>query len=111
MYQNEVQLYLHMWSEFKFCCEHKAKIADCHINNKGWQKLKEYHLEEYLKDMDNPYGFLFKIRFRYKDVYREVHCMPRFYYKYLRLRKKELDSPARSVVQFPTWRRNDKTHT
>ena len=105
MYKNEVQLYLDLWSKFKFCCEHKAKIADCHINSKGWQKLKEFHLEEFLRNNQNPYGFLFKVRHRYRHVYRDVHCMPRFYHKYLKQRQKELDSPARSMVKFPSWRR------
>lgn len=101
---NEVQLYLHLWSKFKFYCENKAKLSDCHINSKGWQKLKEYHLENFLKESENPYGFLFKVKLRHKSLYRDFHCMPKFYYKYLKLRQKQLDSPARSMVEFPTWR-------
>lgn len=104
MYANEVQLYLDLWSKFKFCCEHKAKIADCHINSKGWQKLREYHLERFLKDSENPYGFLFKVKYRYRHIYREVHCMPRLYHKYSKLKQQELLSPSREVVKFPSWK-------
>lgn len=107
MYPNEVCLYLDLWSKFKFCCEHRAKIADCYINNKGWQKLREYHLNEFLSDIDNPFGFLFRIKFRYPNIYREVKCMPRYYHKYARLRQQELTSISKDLVNFPSWRNRE----
>ena len=97
--------YLENWDIFRKHCENRAKVAECHINNKNWQKLKEYHLDGYLKSINNPYGFLFNIRFYYKNIWRQVYCMPKYYHKYLRLRQKEFDSPARNMVEFPTWRK------
>ena len=111
MYSNDVQVYLDSWLKFKFCCEHRAKIADCHINAKGWQKLKEYHLEDFLKRVENPYGFLFRIRLRHRSVYRDVHCMAKLFHKYSRLRQKEMeDNSTRKYVVFPSWRnRHEKS--
>lgn len=103
--EHDPEIYLLHWSQFEKYCEKKAKEADCYINNKGWQKLKEYHLEMYLKGTPNPFGFLFNIKMRHRNIYKQIHCMPKFYHKYLKLRQKEFDSPSRSVVQFPTWRK------
>jgi len=100
----EVTQYKDDWSRFREHCTQRAKDSDCYINGKGWQKLREYHLEHYVSSLPNPYGFLYNIRRRHKPLYREVRCMPRFYYKYLRLRQKEFDSPSRGMVVFPSWR-------
>ena len=100
----EPENYKSDWGQFRDHCNKRAKQADCYINGKGWQKLREYHLENYVNEMSNPYGFFFNIRKKHLPLYREVRCMPKFYYKYLRLRQKEFDSVARSVVKFPSWR-------
>lgn len=100
----EPDLYIQHWDSFRKYCEGRAKDADCYINSKGWQKLREYHLRQYLKGVQNPYGFLFNIRMRHRNMYRQVQCMPKLYYKYLRKKQKEFDSPSRRVVQFPTWK-------
>lgn len=96
--------YVENWHEFRKYCEQKAKNSDCHINNKGWNKLKEFHLENYLKNVQSPFGFLFKIKFRYPEIYNSVRCMPKFYYKHAKIRQRELVTNACRVVSYPTWR-------
>lgn len=105
MMDRNLEEYLAQWREFEKHCERRAKAANCHINAKNWQKLKEFHLENYLQTIDNPFGFLFVVKIRYSNICRQINCMPRLYHKYLRLRQKELDSPSRNMIQFPTWRR------
>ena len=101
----QLDLYKIDWMRFKDYCDQKAKAADCYINNKGWQKLKEYHLSHYLNNMENPFAFLYNIRLKHRNIYCQVKCMPRYYHKYLKERQKLLDSPSQHVVQFPTWRK------
>jgi len=103
--EKDLNIYLQQWSTFQKSCEQRAKQADCHINSKGWQKLKEYSLEKYLHNHTNPFGFLFNIRLRYRNIYSQIHCMPRFYHKYRKERQESLDSPSSDMVQFPTWRK------
>jgi hypothetical protein len=107
----EPQIYITDWNHFYKYCDKKAKTADCRINNKGWGKLREYHLENYLKRVQNPYGFLFNIKFNYKYLYNKNQCLSKFFHKYSRIRKKSFDSIGKSVVEFPSWkgflRRND----
>jgi hypothetical protein len=100
----EPYFYVENWNEFRKYCEQRAKNSDCHINNKGWHKLKEFHLENYLKNLQSPFGFLFKIKFRYPEIFNSVKCMSRYYYKYARLRQKELATNSQRVVTYPTWR-------
>tara|TARA_R100000951_G_scaffold29349_1_gene25433 strand:+ start:477 stop:812 length:336 start_codon:yes stop_codon:yes gene_type:complete len=100
----EPEIYKQDWNNFRGYCNKRAKEADCYINGKGWQKLREFHLHNYVQSIKNPYGFFFNIRMRHKPLYREVRCMPKYYYKYLKLRQKEFDSPSRDMVEFPSWR-------
>lgn len=100
----ELENYLNGWNQFRQYCEKRAKDSDCYINNKGWQKLREFHLENHLNNLANPFGFLYNIRIRHRRVFSEAQCMSKFYYIYLRKRQLELDSPALRVVQFPSWR-------
>lgn len=100
----EVNNYQTQWNGFRLCCEQRAKKANCCINNKGWQRLREFHLENYLKTVENPFGFLYLIKLRHRHIYSQIQCMPRLYSKYLRKRQIELDSPAKRMVKFPTWR-------
>jgi hypothetical protein len=100
-----VEHYKNNWEVFRKYCENKAKDSDCHINNKGWQKLREYHLENYLQSVDTPYGFLFTIKFRHRNLYTQIKCMPKIFYKYSKIYREQFDSPAKAMVQFPSWRR------
>jgi len=99
------KLYLGDWSKFKAYCEQRAKIANCHINNKGWNKLREFHLSNFLKGLENPYGFLFSIRFTHRKIFKEVKCMSKYYRKYSIKRQELFDTRSKSVVEFPSWRK------
>lgn len=103
----EPYFYVENWNKFRKYCEQRAEKANCHINNKGWNKLKEYHLEMYLKEVTSPFGFLFKIKFRHPEIYRTVKCMPKFYCRYARLKQKELATNYHHVVTYPTWRKKN----
>lgn len=102
---NDPNLYLTDWNSFKEYCEDKAKIADCHINNKGWRKLRDYHLDSYLKNIDNPFAFLFNMRFRYRKIFNRVGCMHKYYSKYMRKREIAFDSRTEGMVEYPSWRK------
>lgn len=66
----------------------KKKIeGKCHINNKGWAKLDDYHLDKFLIKIDNPFGFLFNVKSFHTDLYSDISCMPRYYHKYRRKRE------------------------
>lgn len=102
---NQLDKYREEWAIFQRYCEKRAKLSDCHINNKGWQKLREFHLENFIEDVKNPFGFLYNIKFKHKSLYHEIHCIPRLYHRQLKLRQLILASPSKSVIQFPTWRK------
>lgn len=99
------KIYLSDWKKFKEYCEDRAKQADCHINNKGWHKLREYHLSNFLKDLDNPYRFLFSTKYAHRKIFNEVRCMTKYYRKYLQEKKESLDSRVKDMVEFPNWRK------
>ena len=48
------------WLIFRKKIEEKAK-GRCIINNKNWGKLRDYHFEECVRVVPNPYGFVFKM--------------------------------------------------
>ena len=83
----ELKKYLASWRVFRAKCDRKVKIAGCHINNKCWNKLKEFHLEEYLCKMDKPFKFLFRIKVEKPKLYNSTKGMSRLYHKYKNERK------------------------
>lgn len=99
-----IKYYEKSWDTFRQYCENKAKEADCIINNKGWHKLREYHLENYLQTISTPYGFLFIIKFRYSHIYQQIKCMPKLYHKYARKHREQFDSIGKRMVSYPSWR-------
>ena len=65
----------------------KKKIDGiCHVNSKGWRKLQDYHLDNYLKTMENPHAFLFNVKYFHKKLYKQVPPMARYYYRYSKRR-------------------------
>lgn len=94
--------YLESWYSFKAVCEKKAKDR-CIINSDGWSKLREFHLDRYLTNLENPYSFLFTIKWKHRNLYNS-HRMARYYYKYLRERTAGLDPQVMGVVEYPSWR-------
>ena len=76
----------------------KRKIEGrCHVNNKGWAKLTEYHLGNYLKELENPFGFLYNVKTFHKSVYRRTPCMVKFYHKYHKARIRHWDEITYSL--------------
>ena len=96
--------YLESWYSFKAVCEKKVKDR-CTINSDGWSKLREFHLDKYLNNLENPYSFLFTIKWKHRNLYNS-HRMARYYYKYLRERTAGLDPQVMGVVEYPSWRKN-----
>ena len=64
----QVSNYLNSWYKFRRYCELKAKNR-CELNNNSWRKLEEWHLEDFLNKIDNPFGFLYKLKIFNPEVY------------------------------------------
>lgn len=79
--KKQVEQYESDWVEFKSKIESLAK-GRCIITNKNWAKLQEIHLSMYLSQIDNPFSFLFQIKFFYPNKYRQVCGMPKLYHDY-----------------------------
>lgn len=96
--------YLASWSKFRRACEEKAKDR-CHINSKGWKKLRDFHMEMWLDGHESPFGFMFNLKHRHTSVYRSISCAPKYYHK-TRLQREAMFgvSMARKAVVFPSWR-------
>ena len=73
------------WYSFKLYIEDKVRDR-CDLTNKNWLRLREYHLDGFLKKHKSPYGFLFKVKFFHPEKYRGIHCMPHYYGLYKELR-------------------------
>ena len=82
---NKVQHYLNSWQDFELYCTNKAK-GRCFLNNSAWRKLRDFHLNRYLKEIEGPYGFLFTVRHFHTDLYNSIRCMPKYYWKYAKKR-------------------------
>lgn len=105
VFSTKLNQFLNSWKDFKLYCEDRAKKADCYINNKGWQKLEEYHLRQFLKNIENPYGFLFTIKYRYGKIYQDVKCMNKLYYKYMKTKEEDF---TKQVIFFPSWKNRER---
>jgi hypothetical protein len=81
----QVEKYLDSWFDFQRYCERKAK-GRCDLTNNCWRRLKEYHLEDYLTKIKRPFAFIFMVKYQCNDLYNEIPCMNKFYYKYLKKR-------------------------
>lgn len=102
--QQKIEKYKQDWERFRQYCENKAKAAECYINNKGWHKLREYHLENYLSTIKQPYSFLFVVKYRHTVLYRSIKCMPKIHNKYAKQYREQFDSPVQKMVTYPSWR-------
>ena len=100
----EPEFYLAHWRQFEQYCEKRAKDADCHISNKNWQRLKEFHLKQYLRGIPNKFGWLFNIKIRHQYIFQDVRCMNRIYYKYLQKQKEEIQSNFSNLSEFTRYK-------
>ena len=60
--------------DYELMVKGKAKI-----NNDGWNKLRGYHFKSYISQLDNPFGFIFHLRYKCKQVYKQVPCANKIY--------------------------------
>lgn len=67
----KINTYLQDWESFAKQCEEKVK-GICHLNGNCWRKLRAWHLEQYIKNMDNSHGFLYLLETFYSEVARDV---------------------------------------
>lgn len=100
-----LQEYLNSWNTFRNACENKAK-GRAVINSSGWKKLMEFHLDNYLKNLENPYMFLLTLKWQHIDIYNQ-HRMARFYYYYARKRAENLNPIIHGfdILRFPSWKK------
>lgn len=91
MVKKKIQKYYHSWSHFERYCRNRAENR-CILNNNAWRKLKDYHLESFLQQLENPYLFLFMVKLFHRSVYQSVPSMSRYYHRYARKRREEIDN-------------------
>jgi len=70
--------YLNSWVQKRIDCELQAKNR-AKINNEGWRKLRSYHLKRYIEQIENPFGFMFALRYKYKHIFRQVSSANKLY--------------------------------
>lgn len=68
------------WLTFRKYIEDKSKNR-CVINNKGWLKLRDFHFENFIVTVPQPYGLIFKMIYMSK-VHKNIPCIYRVYNKY-----------------------------
>jgi hypothetical protein len=82
------------WNRFKERCESRAKNR-CIITNSCWKKLKRYHTEMFLQKIENPFAFLFYMRYIKKKEYYDNY-LNHYYHKYLILRGESFEKTVRN---------------
>lgn len=102
--------YLNSWENFRLRCEEKVKGV-CVLSRKNWKRLREFHMEEFLKDQPSSFGFMFKMKWKYPKLYRSIHCAPYYYYR-SRMDRESLfpQSVASRFITFPTWLKDYKAN-
>ena len=83
---SDIDEFLASWEQFKQYCDKKAKDR-CKLNTYSWKKLSEFHLEEFLKKVESPFGFLFRAKMFRPEVFRQRAEMRKMYYKELYARQ------------------------
>lgn len=82
------ELVTYLESKDRFLHYIKDKVdGRCHMNNKGWAKIVDFHLDNYLKELENPFGFLYNVKNFHNNIYNSTPCMVRYYHKYRRRRQ------------------------
>jgi hypothetical protein len=81
--------YLNSWIKRRIDYELQVK-GKARIGNEGWRKLRNYHLVNYVKKLENPFSFLFELKFKYKNIFKQVSCANKIYYSELEKRNKKM---------------------
>ncbi len=90
--------YVDSWIKFEEYCRNKVKNK-CTINSSGWKKLQEYHLSTYLSSLDNPFLFLFTMKWKYKPVF-DSHKMLRYYRYYSNKMFNSTNQFTENIIQY-----------
>ena len=100
----DIEQYIYSWRDFQAKCESKVKNR-CIINNKGWAKLREFHMEEFLKNHPSPFGFMFRLKYKHRRVFKSIPCASKFYHLTRKWRCDKFNSNiGERVASFPSWR-------
>lgn len=95
--------YNNSWQDFEKYIEKKTKDR-CIITNKNWGKLRDFHFENFIKEVPHPFGLIFRMIYMSK-VHKNIPCIYRMYYKYRKLKKKELESAFRPKSRASAYRK------
>ena len=100
----DIEQYIYSWRDFQSRCESKVK-GRCIINNKGWVKLREFHMRQFLKEHPSPFGFMFRLKYQHSRVYRRIPCAPKLYHLTKRWRCDKFESRvSERFISFPSWK-------
>lgn len=92
--KEEITHYLDSWIIHRLDCEVLAK-GRAKINGTAWKKLRYYHLDRYLQQVEVPFGFIFNLRYKHTNVYKQIPCANKLYVVYLIKRQEEFNERKR----------------
>jgi hypothetical protein len=81
--------YLDSWIKKRIDYELQVK-GRAKINGDGWRKLRNYHLKNYVKQLHNPFAFLFHLKFKHKNIFKHISCANIVYYTELEKRNEKM---------------------
>lgn len=81
--------YLDSWVKKRIDYELQVK-GKAKLNGDGWRKLRAYHLMSYVRELQNPFGFLFQLKFKHKNIFRQISCANKVYYIELKKRNDKM---------------------
>jgi hypothetical protein len=86
METNLINEYLESWVQKRIDYELMAK-GRAKLNKDCWRKLRTYHMQNYVKKLDNPFSFLFNLKFKHRELGKHIPCINTLYYKELEKRQ------------------------
>jgi hypothetical protein len=75
----EIVDYLDNWEQFQKRCLDKCKKFECQLSTKNWEKLREWHLENYIHKLNNPIGFFINVKNKHFRLYMSIKSMRRIH--------------------------------
>ena len=86
--------YLDSWVKRRIDYELQVK-GKAKLNGDGWRKLRNYHLTNYVQKLDNPFAFLFHLKFKHKNIFKQISCANNIYYLELEKRNEKMNVKPR----------------
>lgn len=83
----DITHYLDSWATYHIECTLRARNR-AKLNADGWRKLRQYHLEQYVKSVESPFFFMFALKFQHQRIYKQIACANEVYR--VTLKKREL---------------------